>query len=78
MRTFQPERALIARETREENRRELARMLVQIAQARAGRLPASPPVSLEARFQESVRKIREDVQHEKDVQTSYVLHWLRS
>ena len=78
MRTFQPERALIARETREENRRELALMLVQIAQARAGRLPAAPPVSLEARFQESVRKIREDVQLEKDVQTSYVLHWLRS
>jgi hypothetical protein len=53
-------------------------MLAQIAQARAGRLPASPPVSLEARFQESVRKIREDVQLEKDVQTSYILHWLRS
>ena len=78
MRTFQPERALIARETREENRRELDRMLAQIAQTRAGRLPASPPASLEGRFQESVRKIREDVQLEKEVQTSYILHWLRS
>ena len=78
MRTFQPERALLARETREENHRELARMLTQVANDRADRLPASPPVSLEAQFQESIRRIRYEVQREKDAQTSYVLHWLRS
>jgi hypothetical protein len=53
---------LIARETREENRRELARVLDQISTERASRLPAPPPVSLEAQFQMSIHRIREDVQ----------------
>ena len=42
MRTYQPERALIARETHEENQKELARILDQIAMERAARLP--PPL----------------------------------
>ena len=78
MRYFQPERALIAREIREERRRELATMLSQIAQGRAARPPAPPSLSLEAQFQKSVGKIREDVQRAKDVQTIHILRWLRS
>ena len=78
MRTFQPERALIARETREENRRELSRLLDQISRERASRLPAPPPVSLEAQFQMTVHRIREDVQRAKDVQTAHILRWLQS
>ena len=78
MRISQPERALIARETREENRRELARMLDQISKGRASRLPAPPPVSLEAQFQMSIHRIREDVQRAKDVQSTHILRWLRS
>jgi hypothetical protein len=75
LRTYQPERALLFRENRIENRRELANMLGQIAIERAARLP---PPSLEAQFQESIRKIREDVQHAKDVQSAHILRWLQS
>ena len=78
MRTYQPERALIARETREENRRELARVLDLISSQRASRYPAPPPVSLEAQFQMSIHRIREDVQLAKDVQTAHILPWLQS
>ena len=79
MRTYQPERALIARETHEENRKDLARMLDQIAMERAARLPPSiPALSLEAQFQESICKIREEVQRAKDIQTADILSWLRS
>ena len=78
MRYFQPERALMAREIREERRRELATMLSQIAQGRVARLPAPPPLSLEAQFHKSVGKMGEDVQLAKDVQTTHILRWLRS
>jgi hypothetical protein len=77
LRCFQPERALIAREIREERQRELDTMLSQIAHGRLARLPAPSP-SLEARFQISVGKMREDVQRAKDVQTTHILRWLRS
>ena len=77
MRYFQPERALIAREIREERRRELNAMLSQLPQRRADRLPA-PPLSLEAQFQRSIINMREDVQRAKDVQTTHILRWLRS
>jgi hypothetical protein len=75
LRTYQPERALLFRENRKENRRELADILGQIAMERAARLP---PPSLESQFQESIRKIREDVQHAKDVQSAHILRWLQS
>jgi hypothetical protein len=75
LRTYQPERALIVRESRRENRKELADMLGQIAMERAAR---RPPPSLEAQFQESIRKIREDVQRAKDVQSAHILRWLQS
>ena len=79
MRTFQPERALIARETRKENRDELAKMLAQIAMERAARLPPSIlPVSLETQFQISIHRTREDVQRAKDVQSAHILRWLQS
>jgi len=78
LRYFQPERALIAREIREERRTELAAMLSQIAQRRASWLPALPPLSLEAQFQRSIVNMREDVQLAKDVQTTQILRWLRS
>ena len=78
MRYFQPERALIAREIREERRRELDAMLSQLPQRRAARLPAPPPLSLEAQFQRSIVNMREDVQRAKDVQTTHILRWLRS
>ena len=81
MRTFQPERALIARETHEENRKDLAKMLDQIALERAARLPPPPPIpaaSLEEQIQESIRKTREDVQRAKDAQTADILRWLQS
>ena len=79
MRTYQPERALIARETRKENRDELAKMLAQIAMERAARLPPSIlPVSLEEQFQISMHRTREDVQHAKDVQSAHILRWLQS
>jgi hypothetical protein len=80
LRTFQPERALIARETHEENRRDLAKMLDQIALERAARLPppSIPAASLEEQIRESIRKIREDVQRTKDAQTAHILHWLQS
>ena len=79
MRTFQPERALIARETRKENRDELAKMLAQIAMERAARLPPSIlPISLEAQFQISIHRTREDVQRAKDVQSAHILRWLQS
>ena len=79
MRTYQPERALIARETRKENRDELAKMLAQIAMERAARLPPSIlPVSLEAQIQESIHRIREDVQRAKDIQSAHILRWLQS
>jgi len=78
LRYFQPERALIAREIREERRRELDAMLSQIAQGRAVRLPDPPPLSLEAQFQRSIVTMREVVQRAKDVQTTHILRWLRS
>ena len=78
MRTYQPERALIAREIREERRRDLDAVLSQLPQRRADRLPAPPPLSLEAQFQQSIVDIRQDVQRAKDVQTTYILRWLRS
>ena len=79
MRTYQPEHALIARETHLENRDDLAKMLAQIAMERAARLP--PPIlpdSLEAQFQISIHKTREDLQRAKDVQTAHILRWLQS
>ena len=79
MRTYQPERALIARETHKENRDELAKMLAQIAMERAARLPPSIlPISLEAQFQMSIHRTREDVQRAKDVQSAHILRWLQS
>ena len=79
MRSYQPERALIARETREENRKHLAQMLDQIAMERAARLPPPiAPVSLKAQFQASISKIREDVQRDKDLQSAHILRWLQS
>ncbi len=78
MRIYQPERALIARETREENRRELARLLDEISRQRPARQPAPPPPSLEAQFQMSVTRIREDVQRAKDVESRRILRWLES
>jgi hypothetical protein len=77
LRIFQPERALITRETRED-RRKLARVLDQISSERASRLPTPPPVPLEAQFQMSIHRIREDVQRAKDVQTAHILRWLQS
>ena len=77
MRCFQPERALIAREIREERQRELDTLLSQIAHGRIIQLPA-PSLSLEAQFQMSVSKMREDVQRAKDVQSTQILRWLRS
>jgi hypothetical protein len=53
-------------------------MLSQIAQERAARLSAPPPLSLEAQFQRSIVNMREDVQRAKDVQTTHILRWLRS
>ena len=79
MRTYPPERALIARETRKENRDELAKMLAQIAMERAARLPPPIlPVSLEEQFQISIHRTREDVQRAKDVQSAHILRWLQS
>ena len=79
MRTYQPERALIARETRKENNDELAKMLAQIAVERAARLPPSLlPVSLETQFQISIHRTREDIQRAKDVQSAHILRWLQS
>ena len=78
MRYFQPERALLAREMREERRRELATMLTQIAQERAAQLPAHAPLFLEAQFQRSIINMREDVQRVKDAQSTHILRWLRS
>jgi hypothetical protein len=79
LRTYQPERALIARETRKDNRDQLAKMLAQIAMERAARLPPPIlPVSLETQFQISMHKTREDVQHAKDVQSAHILRWLQS
>ena len=78
MRYFQPERALIGREIREERRRELNAMLSQLPQRRADRLSGPPPPSLEAQFLMNVGKMREDVQRAKDVQSTLILRWLRS
>ena len=79
MKTYQPERALIARQTRKENNDELAKMLAQIAMERAARLPPSLlPVSLETQFQISIHKTREDIQRAKDVQSTHILRWLQS
>ena len=79
MRTYQPERALIARETHVENRDELAKMLAQIAMERAARLPPSVlPVSLETQFQISIHRTRKDIQRAKDVQSADILRWLQS
>jgi hypothetical protein len=52
-------------------------MLSQLPQ-RADRLSPPPPLSLEAQFQMSVGKMREDVQRAKDVQSIHILRWLRS
>jgi hypothetical protein len=65
---------LIAREIREERRRELDALLSQLPH----RVAAPPPPSLEAQFQMSIGKMREDVQRAKDVQTIHILRWLRS
>ena len=79
MKSFQPEYALIARETREENRKQLADMLRQIAMERAARLPPPPELtSLESQFQATVRNGLRDVQRAKDVQSTHILRWLRS
>ena len=78
MRIFQPERALIAREIREERQRELARVLDQISKGRTSCLPSPAPPSLEAQFQMSVHRTREDVQRAKDVQAAHILRWLQS
>jgi hypothetical protein len=78
LRTYQPERALIARETRKENRDELAKMLGQIAMERADRLPVPALVSLEEQFQMSIHRTREDVQRAKDIQSAHILRWLQS
>ncbi|MGD0459909.1 MAG: hypothetical protein ABSC21_19440 [Terriglobia bacterium] len=78
MRIFQPERALIAREIHEERRRELNAMLSQLPQRRADRLPAPPPLSLEAQFQRTIVNMRDNVQRAKDVQSTHILRWLRS
>ena len=71
---------MIARETHEENRIDLAKMLDQIAMERAARLPppSIPTVSLEEQIQEVIRKTREDVQRTKDVQSTHILRWLQS
>ena len=74
MRYFQPERALIMREIREERRKELDAMLSQLPH----RVPAPPSLSLEAQFQRSLITMREDVQSAKDVQSTHILRWLRS
>ena len=79
MRTYEPERSLIARETHDENRKDLAKMLDQIAMERAARLPPpNPPPSLEEQIQESIRKIRAEVQRTQDAQTAHILRWLQS
>ena len=79
MRTYQPDRALIASETHKENRDELAKMLAQIAMERAARLPPSLlPVSLETQFQINIHRTRENVQRAKDVQSAHILRWLQS
>jgi hypothetical protein len=78
LRYFQPERALLTREILEERRRELDVVLSQLAQRRADRLPAPPPLSIEAQFQRTIINLREDVQRAKDVQTTHILRWLRS
>ena len=79
MRTYQPERALIALEIRKENRDELAEMLDQIAMERAARLPPSIlRVSLETQFQISIHRSREDIQRAKDDQSAHILRWLQS
>jgi len=78
LRYFQPERALLAREIREERRRELATMLTQIAQERPAQLPAHAPLFLEPQFQRNIINMREDVQRAKDVQSTHILRWLRS
>jgi hypothetical protein len=78
LRHFQPERALITREIREERRRELDAMLSQLPPRRTDRLPAPPPLSLEAQFQRSIVNMREDVQRAKEVQSTHILRSLRS
>ena len=79
MRTYQPEHALIARETHLENRDDLAKMLAQIAMERAARLPPSVlPASLETQFQISIHRTRKDLQRTKDVQSADILRWLQS
>jgi hypothetical protein len=78
LKTYQPERALIARQTHKENRNELAKMLAQISMERAARLPPSLPDSLETQFQISIRRTRDDVQRAKDVQSAHILRWLQS
>jgi hypothetical protein len=52
-------------------------MFSQIAHGRMTQMPA-PSFSLEAQFQISVGKMREDVQRAKDVQSTHILRWLRS
>jgi hypothetical protein len=69
---------LIARESRKDNRDELAKMLAQVAMERAARLPPSLPVSLETQFQISIHRTREDFQHAMNVQSAHILRWLQS
>jgi hypothetical protein len=69
---------LIAREIRDERRRELDAMLSQLPQRRAYGVSAPPPPSLEAQFQRSIINMRADVQRAKDVQSTYILRWLRT
>ena len=78
MRHFQPESALVAREIREEKRRELDAMRSQVTQERTARLSAPPPLFLETQFHTSIGNIRQDVQRAKNVQSTHILRWLRS
>ncbi len=79
MRTYQPERSLIARENRKENRKELAKMLGQIAMERAARLPPPIPRLLSKRSSKKAfaRFVRTS-SVPKDVQSAHILRWLQS
>jgi len=53
-------------------------VLDQISKGRTSCLPSPAPPSLEAQFQMSLSKVREDVQRAKDDQTAHILRWLQS
>ena len=78
MRTYQPERALIARETRRGESKRAGQHARPDRHGAGSSTATTIPVSLEAQFQESIRKIREDVQRAKDVQSAHILRWLQS